>query len=151
MIALVLSLAFGGELTEAVFTRGAVEADGKVYTSEEPIYILPTPVFDKLLAAKQQATLCEEGLARTQEHLRDAKTWQEHESAARSQAVDQATRALQMASEQMRKDQEQDQQQAQAVLALEEKLGRAQAQRNVALGITGGVLAALIANAVASR
>lgn len=146
-----ITLALASELTDPVAVDQPVVVGEVTYTSAEPIYLLPTPTFDRMLEDTKKLHLCEGGLDEIRLKLREAGKDLAVSQASTTQAIATAGSALQQASEQMDRDAETDLAQVQQLLELQDKVGRAQSQRNVALGITGGVLAAGLAYGFASR
>ena len=143
-----LALAAPVELLEAEVARVPVQVGAVTYTAVEPIYLVPTPVFDKLLTSAKQLKVCDAGLASAAQGLRAVRKEHEVSQLLTLQALGQAGSALSTAQNQMELDARLEQDRMAAMLKAQEKLGRAQAQRNVALGITGGVLAAVLAGAL---
>lgn len=135
MIWLLCSLAFGGtvRLDEPAVAREDVVVGETTYTAPQPIYLLPTPSFDRLLEDAKKLRACEEG-------LEDAES-----------ALVTAQGALTDARTQMELDEANDLEQMKTIFQLQEDLGKARAQRNVAVALAGGVAAGVVAAALLSR
>lgn len=148
-----LSLAWGDpvELDKAIAADEVVQVGSIEYRSDEPIYLLPTPIFDKLLTAEKAGRACEKGLSEVEEILVRTEGQRKEAQATAAIALARASEALQVAGDQMRADNVQAQDQVKLLLELEEKVGKAQAQRNVALAIAGGALSAVLVGAWAAR
>lgn len=144
-------LALGGELTEPVAVDKPVTVEGVVYTSAEPIYLLPTPTFDRMLADTKKLQLCSEGLGEVRTKLTQAEIERNRSQHLTFTAMEKAGAALELASAQMERDGEQDAKNVEQLLEMQRKLGRAQSQRNVALGVATGLAAGLVAYGLTSR
>lgn len=136
-----LTLALAGEvvLEEPVVARDPIHVGSTTYTASEPVFLVPTPTFDRLLIDTKKLRACEGGLERTEAALLRARTEQEAASTVTTEALLAAGAALQTAQEQMGLDQRNDQEQLALILKLQNDVGKARGQRNVALGVAAGV------------
>lgn len=134
--------ALAGELvlTEPVIAREPVQVGKVTYTSDQPIFIVPTSTFDKLLRDVQKLEACEVGLRRVGDDLILARKDQETASRLTLDALTGAGEALTVAQAQMQLDQQNDQDQIDLVLRLQADVGKAKGQRNVVLGVASGVV-----------
>jgi len=142
MMSWLVCAALAGELvlTEPVIAREPVQVSKVTYTSDQPIFIVPTSTFDKLLRDVQKLEACEVGLRRVGDDLILARKDQETASRLTLDALTGAGEALTVAQAQMQLDQQNDQDQIDLVLRLQADVGKAKGQRNVVLGVASGVV-----------
>jgi hypothetical protein len=148
MLLLLLSSAKAEPLTEPVLVRQPLVVEGRQIDGPLPLYLLPDTTFTRMLADSRELVACREGLIRIEQEVEQAERELEASRERLAGALGQASSALEAASIVMAADAEADEVQVQTIFELEAKLGRARSQRNVALGISAGIVGALVVVAV---
>ena len=149
---LLLSVSAGAaELVEPVAVTEPVQVGTRTWTAPDPIYLVPTKTFDRFLADAHKLKACTDGLDRVEGKLFEARQRLEASQNITSTALTSSAGALTACSEQMTLDERTSREQIEFVIELQERVGRAQAQRNVALAAGAGVVTAILVKALLDR